>query len=204
MPRVLSKTDITDFRDRLCDAAETVFAEQGLEAVTMRHLANELRVSPMTPYRYFDDKEAILAAVRARAFDRHADALERSFEDSTGDLGQRARATARAYIQFALDNPHAYKLMFDIRQANGEDYPDFLRAAERSQRTMTRHLLEMKRAGIFNCDVDLAGHMYWAALHGPIMLHMSGMLPPQFDAMRLAEALVAALDKSMPFSTAKT
>ena len=204
MPRVLSKTDITDFRDRLCDAAETVFAEQGLEAVTMRHLANELRVSPMTPYRYFDDKEAILAAVRARAFDRHADALERSFEDSAGDLGQRARATARAYIQFALDNPHAYKLMFDIRQANGEDYPDFLRAAERSQRTMTRHLLEMKRAGIFNGDVDLAGHMYWAALHGPIMLHMSGMLPPQFDAMRLAEALVAALDKSMPFSTAKT
>ena len=204
MPRVLSKTDITDFRDRLCDAAETVFAEQGLEAVTMRHLANELRVSPMTPYRYFDDKEAILAAVRARAFDRHADALERSFEDSAGDLGQRARATARAYIQFALDNPHAYKLMFDIRQANGEDYPDFLRAAERSQRTMTRHLLEMKRAGIFNGDVDLAGHMYWAALHGPIMLHMSGMLPPQFDAMRLAEALVAALDKSMPFSTGKT
>ena len=57
---------------------------------------------------------------------------------------------------------------------------------------------------IFNGDVDLAGHMYWAALHGPIMLHMSGMLPPQFDAMRLAEALVAALDKSMPFSTAKT
>ena len=204
MPRVLSKTDITDFRDRLCDAAETVFAEQGLEAVTMRHLANELRVSPMTPYRYFDDKEAILAAVRARAFDRHADALERSFEDSAGDLGQRARATARAYIQFALDNPHAYKLMFDIRQANGEDYPDYVRAAERSQRTMTRHLLEMKRAGIFNGDVDLAGHMYWAALHGPIMLHMSGMLPPQFDAMRLAEALVAALDKSMPFSTAKT
>ena len=42
----------------------------------MRQLAAELGVSPMTPYRYFEDKDAILAAVRATAFNRLAEALE--------------------------------------------------------------------------------------------------------------------------------
>ena len=57
MPRVLSESDVADFRERLCDVAEKLFAEKGPDAVTMRQLASELGVSPMTPYRYFADKE---------------------------------------------------------------------------------------------------------------------------------------------------
>ena len=82
MPRNLSPADIADFRERLCNAAERLFAEHGVEAVTMRQLADAIGVSPMTPYRYFKDKDAILAAARARAFDRHADALEQAYEAS--------------------------------------------------------------------------------------------------------------------------
>ena len=75
MPRVLSDEAVGEFREKLVDAAERLFGQHGLEAVTMRQLAAELGVSPMTPYRYFADKDAILAAVRARAFNRHAAAL---------------------------------------------------------------------------------------------------------------------------------
>ncbi|MDP1643818.1 MAG: helix-turn-helix domain-containing protein, partial [Phenylobacterium sp.] len=53
MPRVLTESDVADFRDRLCEVAEQLFAERGPEAVTMRQLASALGVSPMTPYRYF-------------------------------------------------------------------------------------------------------------------------------------------------------
>ena len=80
LPRVLTEEAVGEFRERLVDAAEHLFAEHGLEAVTMRQLAAELGVSPMTPYRYFEDKDAILAAVRARAFNRHAEALEAAFD----------------------------------------------------------------------------------------------------------------------------
>ena len=84
MPKPLSTAEIADFRERLCDAAERLFAEHGAEAVTIRQLAAAVGVSSMTPYRYFKDKDAILAAVRARAFDRHAEALEHAYETSPG------------------------------------------------------------------------------------------------------------------------
>lgn len=195
MPRNLSDQDIAAFRERLCDAAERLFAEHGTEAVTIRQLAAALGVSPMTPYRYFKDKDAILAAVRARGFDRHARALERAYEETPAD--GRAGAIGEAYVRFALENPEAYKLMFDIRQASEADYPDLVRAAERSRRTMTLPLRDLIDAGVLRGDPELIAHMFWAALHGPLMLQFSGMLPERFDAATLIDALVDAVGRSV-------
>ncbi len=64
--------------------------------------------------------------------------------------------------------------MFDLHQPKTGDYPDLVRAGDRSRATMTRHLRDLVDAGILKGDPDLIGHMYWAALHGPIMLQLSG------------------------------
>jgi AcrR family transcriptional regulator len=183
------------FRGRLCDIAEHQFAERGPDAVTIRQLAAEMGVSAMTPYRYFADKDAILAAVRARAFDRHAQALEDA-RAANPDPVARANAIGAAYVCFALDNPEAYKLMFDIRQPNAGDYPDLVRAAERSKATMTAHLRDLAAAGLFHGDAEKVGHLYWAALHGPIMLQLSGMLDAPLDAPTLIAGLTRALDRA--------
>ena len=195
MPRNLSADAIADFQDRLCDAAERMFAEHGAEAVTIRQLAAAVGVSPMTPYRYFKDKEAILAAVRARAFDRHAEALERAYAEAEPQA--KASALGEAYIRFALENPEAYKLMFDITQPNEAEFPELVRAGERSRRMMTLHLDNEIAAGRVVGDSRLIAHMYWAALHGPLMLQFSHKLPSDIDARMLIGALLATLDKGL-------
>ena len=196
MPKRLSPADVADFRNRLCDVAEHLFAEHGTDAVTIRQLAAELGVSAMTPYRYFADKDAILAAVRARAFDRHAQALEEARAAPAASALARSEAIAAAYVRFALDNPEAYKLMFDVRQPNAESYPDLVRAGSRSRATMTDHLHDLTAAGLFTGDAELVGHIYWAALHGPIMLQLSGLLAPPLDAERLIKGLQMAIARS--------
>ena len=196
MPRNLSPEEIADFQDRLCDAAEHLFAEHGPDAVTIRQLASALGVSPMTPYRYFKDKDAILATVRARAFDAHAQALEDAYAAPAASAAERAHAIETAYVQFALAHPEAYKLMFDIRQPNAWDYPELVRASDRSRATMTRHLYDLAAAGLLHEDPVLVGHMYWAALHGPIMLQLSGMLTPDIDLRVLIAALTEAITRA--------
>lgn len=191
MPRVLSETDVADFRARLCDAAERLFAEKGPDAVTMRQLAAELGVSPMTPYRYFDDKDAILAAVRANGFNRFAADLEAAYE-SGHDGRTRGAAVGEAYIRFAFEHPQTYKLMFDLNQPHEEKYPDLVAAGGRARDTMSRYIRDLLAEGVIEGDPVRLGQMFWAASHGAIVLELTGKLPPGS-----ARALIADLRRAI-------
>src|SRR5262252_9993970 len=129
MPRYLTDQDIADFRAELCKVATERFARFGYEGVTMRQRAEALGCSPKTPYRYFKDKADILATVRAQAFGKFADALEAA---SKGPPAERGRRSSEAYLNFALKNPHAYRIMFDIDAPIDEKHPELGPQAERA------------------------------------------------------------------------
>ena len=195
MPRVLSESDVADFRERLCEAAERLFAEKGPEAVTMRQLAAELGVSPMTPYRYFQDKEDILAAVRTNGFNRFAEALEQAYDSVEG---ARAKGTAvgEAYLKFAFEHPQTYKAMFDMNQPHEENYPDLVAAALRSRQTMTGYVKGLVAEGVLAGDPDEIGRMFWAAAHGAVVLELAGKIPAG-SARTLHRHLNGALAKGL-------
>jgi AcrR family transcriptional regulator len=54
-------------RDRILEVARGVVESDGLDALSMRRLAQELDVWPMSVYRYFQDKDALVDAVAANA-----------------------------------------------------------------------------------------------------------------------------------------
>lgn len=177
MPRVLTETDVADFRERLCAAAERLFAEKGPDAVTMRQLAAELGVSPMTPYRYFQDKDDILAAVRTNGFNQFAAALEEAREKARSPRAKGA-AVGEAYVRFAFEHPHTYKLMFDLNQPMAEgDYPELAEAGRRAHVTMSAWVKDQVEAGEMVGEPEQIGAMFWAATHGVVVLEMAGKLP---------------------------
>lgn len=177
MPRVLTETDVADFRERLCAAAERLFAERGPDAVTMRQLASELGVSPMTPYRYFHDKDDILAAVRANGFNRFAEALEKARDEGRSARGKGA-AVGEAYVRFALEHPHTYKLMFDLNQPDEGKYPELVEAGRRARATLSDYVNDLIADGVLAGDPEQIGTMFWAAAHGAVVLELAGKLPP--------------------------
>jgi AcrR family transcriptional regulator len=198
LPRVLSADDVSSFRDRLCQAAERLFAEHGPDAVTMRQLAADLGCSPMTPYRYFKDKDEILAVVRAAAFDRFSDTLEQAFKGGHAlNPHARSEGVGRAYVRFALTEPHAYRLMFDLMQPGEEAYPDLVRASTRARATMTDHLRGLTDEPRSEAQTNLLGHVYWSAIHGALMLHLAGKLGPGIEVPALIEAMMTAIGQGV-------
>src|SRR2546430_10769013 len=127
--RARSAQDREAMRDKLCDAAAKLFLEHGPAAFSRRTLAAAVGCSPMAPYRYFETKEDLLAAIRTAAYERLSDALEATAE---GDR-RRARDIGDAYVRFALDNPQAYKLMFDMAQPGEMRFPDLAPATGRAR-----------------------------------------------------------------------
>jgi len=191
MPRELSNEDFEAVRAKIGAAAAALYAAGGVGAITMRDIAKKLGRSPMGLYRYFADREEIIAFVRAGAFDRFSDALERAFA-SGADGFARARAVGRAYLDFALANPNAYRLMFDLDPPDEAKHPDLRRAGKRAGETVTRHVKDLVAAGIVQGDAKMIGNALWAASHGVIVLHLAGRLPAgmkvedlYFETMRL-------------------
>ncbi|WNC90366.1 TetR/AcrR family transcriptional regulator [Paraburkholderia sp. FT54] len=173
MPKTLSPDDVQQFREAMRRVAENAFATRGAQGVTMRELAKELGCSAMTPYRYFRDKDEILAMVRAAAFNRFAARLEAAAKTAAGTDHS---VVSDAYVAFAFDEPHAYRLMFDLAQQAGV-YPELASASQRAWRMLGEHFEQLVAAGILEGDPQLIGYAYWASLHGFTMLALANQLP---------------------------
>ncbi len=149
----------------------------------MRHIAERLECSAMTPYRYFRNKEDIFAAVRAAALDRFSDRLEAA-RRTFGSASRRGRAVGDAYLQFAIEEPNAFRLIFDLSQPEETDYPDLAAANARSRKTMTDYMEDLVAAGVMTGDPKTLGLIYWAGTHGLVNLYMAGKMgEPELRAL---------------------
>jgi AcrR family transcriptional regulator len=184
MPRELTQEDVEDFRARAGGVASALYAKGGEGAITMREIARALGSSPMGLYRYFRNRDEIVAYLRTTAFNKFAHALEIAFATGS-DPFSRARAVGRAYLDFALENPSDYRLMFDLSQPDEQGNDDLAKASARAARTVTRHLDDLRAEGIVTGDSKRIGTALWAAAHGVIVLHLAGRLPKDTDVREL-------------------
>src|SRR5262249_55027813 len=107
--RTASKLD----RDVVVDAALAIADSEGLEAVSLRRLADRLAVPAMGMDWHFDDKEALLGALADRLWADTADSLRRSREDLTSseDEWAQLRATLTALVEVMSRHPAVADLM---------------------------------------------------------------------------------------------
>ena len=98
-------------RGEILAAATHIFLQEGVAHATMRRIAAAVGVSTTALYVYFSDKDAILQAIAEATFAELLHALEASQKGDGSDL-DRFRTGLRAYIEFGLARPDAYRLTF--------------------------------------------------------------------------------------------
>jgi AcrR family transcriptional regulator len=186
MPQPLTEDRIAEVRGRIVAVAERQAVELGLERVSMHGIARALGWSATALYRYFANKDAILAAARAAASDRLSDRLEAAL-DGPGDIWARSREVGLAYVRFAREEPDAYRLLFALSQPETHRYPELAAAADRARANLTRYVERMVEEGGVDADPVLLAHVFWAGMHGLVSLEMAGRLDaasPGFEAIR--------------------
>jgi len=139
----------------------------------MRRVAGRLGIGAMTLYTYFDSQEALWRAMVRRGFEM---LRERCDSASTLHTSAGWRGGARSYLQFALDNPNLYKLMFDTPMA--ADDSDLLEGGFEALLDKVRH--RFAEQGLDAAELERsarrAAGRYWIALHGLAMLAIAGRL----------------------------
>lgn len=99
-------------RQRLVDAAITVFQRDGIFAARIGDIAEEAGVSKAAYYRYFDTKDQVLEVVVEEAIKSNYGALSAS-DPAERDLPilERLRLANRRYLQSYLENALAFRLV---------------------------------------------------------------------------------------------
>lgn len=100
----------SDARSRIVDAAVDLIETRGLSATTTRAVAAAAGVKSPAIYRLFNDMQGLLDAVVVRGF---SDYLQRKPAPSAEeDPVEALRAGWNAHVQFGLDHPELYRLMY--------------------------------------------------------------------------------------------
>ncbi|MBX3566851.1 MAG: TetR/AcrR family transcriptional regulator [Rhizobiaceae bacterium] len=117
-----------DLREALLRAAERELAEKGLESFTLRGVAKRAGVSHAAPAHHFRDTNALLTALVTVAMQRFGSAMTSAMSQAGDDARARFVASGIAYVEFALENPSLFDLIFSSRRPDFDD-PELTRQA---------------------------------------------------------------------------
>jgi AcrR family transcriptional regulator len=163
-------------RTMIMEAARELARAEGWDAVSMRRLAERIGYSANYAYRYFEGRDDILLAWVRDGFARVAGAMR--------EAGPSPHAAGAAYLDFALDEPDLYQVMYGL---GGVRLP----AAATLTEGNAVGMVVAERFGLTDPDDDRILRL-WATAHGLAALHAIGKVP--VDRAHLHRLLAASID----------
>ena len=155
--------------------ATRILAEEGFMALTLRRLATEAGISRTTPYLYFEDKADLLQKVCVRTFEYLIGLCNAAVEEEDNVL-DKLTAFGRVYMQFGLDNPVLYRLVFAPEHPDDEVSQEVQDIAEEYKQLSAKPMQEAYEKGYFTYPPERLNPVLWASMHGLLCLRWSGHL----------------------------
>ncbi|MAK61540.1 MAG: TetR family transcriptional regulator [Ponticaulis sp.] len=101
-----------DLRAALLETAEAELTEYGLEAFSLRRVTTALGVTPAAPSYHFGNTDGLLTELAALGFERMLLAQKTRQQGAETEPKAQLVASGIGYIEFAVDNPNLFQLMF--------------------------------------------------------------------------------------------
>ncbi len=160
-----------DLRNALLRAALKLLAESGQENLSLREVALRAGVSSGAPYRHFENKEALLAALAEGGFRRLEEAMMEAMANHPRHPVKQLRDIAQAYLGMAEENPPFFKVMFGPYDTHDPVQKDVMPICEKVFRDLAGIFIKGIADGHFRKqDPERSALSYWAMLHGLSML----------------------------------
>ncbi len=178
-----------ELRQALSSEVRKVCANQGPEAVSISKIGKSLGVSSGAPFRLFPSREHIFAALIEAEMERLNATFEDIWASSQTDPLIRLTDICQAYVDHARQDPAMFRLAFSVSakamgamrlKTIGEDVYD----------KVQRAVAECFPQHTTTDQVELKSHLLWPAIHGHVMLRMTGQMDDQ--SIDLPDQIVVA------------
>lgn len=160
--------------ESILGAARDLLDREGVAAVTMRRVAQQVGITPMAIYRHYPDRAAVLNAIADAGFAELAVRVRKL--QLHGRVKRRLMQVSEVFLDTALEFPALYELMFLSRREGARIYPADFKARRSPTFNPTVEILEeaMRNGEVRRDDpVEIAFELS-ALSHGLIVLYLGG------------------------------
>jgi AcrR family transcriptional regulator len=156
-------------RDSIVNAALTFLDREGWDALTINALATQLGTKGPSLYNHVDSLEDLRRTVRTRVIGDIIGMLHTVGEGRTRD--DAVLVMAGAYRSYAHHHPGRYSAF--TRMPLGGDDPEYTAATRAAAEPV---IAVLESYGLANEHAFYAALEFWAALHGFVLLEMTGVM----------------------------
>jgi AcrR family transcriptional regulator len=172
--------------ERIALATGKLVQREGADAVTMRRVAKSVGITPMALYRHFSDRDGLLNALADAGFEELTARLAQASLPTQPE--QRLTKILDVFLDFALEKPRLFELMFLQRREGARQFPEDFRQGRSPTARFSAEALEAgMRQGLFRKDdVWEIAFESGAMLQGLVMLYVGGRVatsPEEFRAL---------------------
>jgi AcrR family transcriptional regulator len=174
----------TSTTGRITAEARKLLDRGGPDAVTMRRVAKAVGITPMALYRHFADRDDLLNALADTGFqDLAARAANARLP---ADPERQLMKILDVFLDFALEKPRLFELMFLKRRKGARRFPADFHAGRSPTAKFSADALESgMNQGVFRRD-DVWEIVFEteAMLHGLVMLYVGGRIETSAEEFR--------------------
>lgn len=166
-----------DLKRALVEAALATVERDGHEALSLSGLADAAGVARSAPYRHFESRDALLAAVAAEGFEVLMTELQQAAQSQApADIVRRA---AEALLGFAERRPNLFRLMFrsELLVKPGGPHPELKGPADLAYRRLET-AVALALPGADERTVKASTAAVWSAVFGFAVLTAEGRIKP--------------------------
>lgn len=160
--------------EKIATAARKLLEREGADAVTMRRVATAVGITPMALYRHFADRDGLLHALADTGFEELAARAAKIAMPADPD--EQLRNILDAFLNFALEKPRLFELMFLKPRERARQFPsDFQAGRSPTAKFAAAALTAGMEQGVFRQDdVWEITFETGALLQGLVMLYVGG------------------------------
>ena len=180
-----------NLKEALISAGLEILSEQGIEGLSLRNVAKKIGVSHTASYNHFPDKQALLAAISTAGHEQLHQILLDTFEKTKHSSSHIISEIAWAYLQFALDNPAIFKLMFSGALEEERDHPEYVEISQKSIALFEEIIAFCQSKGqLPEGRVENIAVKLWSLVHGFTYLMLENQFPIEYlQSQELREML---------------
>jgi AcrR family transcriptional regulator len=184
-----------NLKEEFITIAMNVIAKEDVDKLTLKILSDATGTSRSAIYKHFKNKDALIETIIEKGFEQFDAETTLHLRDESKALIDKFYLTGKLYVEFAIQNPNLYRLLFGKKYAHIREELLSIKDADCSGFAALQKTVEdgQKQGILKKEDSYKQAIVIWATMHGFSSLIIDGFM----DVKEIQEEVYTTLFETL-------